>query len=402
MKKPNNYLGARSIDVPSESTDYRLSVSKSIEDNSSLTIPYLVMNILATIVACYGLIADSTAVVIGAMIVAMLLGPIVGVALGLVEGDNKLLYKAILAEFAGVAAVLIVAAIIGKIHDDVPLGKEIFSRTAPSILDLAIALAGGAAGAYATISPKLSVGLVGVAISTALVPPLATCSILLVRGETKLATGAFLLFFANLVAIQVASSVVLWLHGYHKIATIDRGLKRLLLRNTVSFGLLISLVGLLGFNFQTSLAKQQFEQNVRKEITKSIIGFPGTFVTDVRFTRDDQKNLVTAELTTPIIITPQSVATLEAKLSKLTDQPLELIVRSVSTRVINKSGYIYDNRGQTDREKSIQAEPVKPVEPESEPSVEPVLQPSIQPEQKKLEQPAPAKSVQPEPKKSGQ
>jgi uncharacterized hydrophobic protein (TIGR00271 family) len=371
MKKVDYYLGARSIEMPSESIDYRLSVCQSIEDNSSLTIPYLVMNILATIVACYGLIADSTAVVIGAMIIAMLLGPIVGVAMGLVEGNNQLLYKAILAEVAGVATVLIVAAIIGKIHQDVPLGKEIFSRTTPNILDLAIALAGGAAGAYATISPKLSVGLVGVAISTALVPPLSTCSILLVRGETQLATGAFLLFFANLVAIQVASSVVLWLHGYHKIANGDLGLKRLLLRNTVSFGLLISLVGLLGLNFQTSLAKQHFEQNVRKEISKSIIGFPGTFVTDVRFTKDDKKNLITAVLTTPIVITPQSVATLEAKLSKLTDQPLELIVRSVSTRVINKSGYVYDDRGQTEQEKSIKPVPEKSVEPESEKYVQP-------------------------------
>ena len=395
MKKLNYYLGARSIDVPSESSDYHMSVCQnidvpsessdyhisvyqSIDENSSLTIPYLVMNALATIVACYGLISDSTAVVIGAMIIAMLLGPIVGVAMGLVEGNNELLYKAILAEVAGVATVLTIAAIIGKIHQDVPLGNEIFSRTRPNILDLAIALAGGAAGAYATISPKLSVGLVGVAISTALVPPLSTCSILLVRGETQLATGAFLLFFANLVAIQVASSVVLWLHGYHKITNSDPGLKPLLLRNTVSFALLISLVGLLCLNFQTSLAKQHFEQNVRKEITKSISGFPGTFVTDVRFTKDDNKNRITALLTTPIIITPQSVATLETKLSKLTDQPLELIVRSVSTRVINKSGYIYDDRGQTAQEKSIQAVPEK--------SVEPVPEKSVQPEPEKSKQ----------------
>lgn len=365
--------------MSSESTDYRLSAYQSIEDNSSLTTPYLVMNALATIVACYGLIADSTAVVIGAMIIAMLLGPIVGVAMGLVEGNNKLLSEAILAEVAGVAIVLVIAAIIGKIHEDVPLGNEIFSRTRPNILDLAIALAGGAAGAYATISPKLSVGLVGVAISTALVPPLSTCSILLVRGETQLATGAFLLFFANLVAIQVASSVVLWLHGYHKITNSDPELKPLLLRNTVSFALLISLVGLLGLNFQTSLAKQHFEQNVRKEITKSISGFPSTFVTDVRFTKDDNKNLITTVLTTPIIITPKSVATLEAKLSKLTDQSLELIVRSVSTRVINKSGYIYDDRGQTEQEKSIQAVPEKAVQPVTEKSVQAVPKNSVQP-----------------------
>jgi uncharacterized membrane protein len=222
----------------------------------------------------------------------------------------------------------------------------------------------------------------------------------LARGETQLATGAFLLFFANLVAIQVASSVVLLFNGYAKIDSIDRELKQLFLRNILSVGLLTSLVGLLGLNFQTSLAKQHFEQNVRTEISQSIMDFPATFVTDVRFTKDNNKNLITAVLRTPIIITPQSVATLEAKLSKLTDQPLELIVRSVSTRVISKSGYIYDDRGQTNQEKSIQAVPEKSAQPEPEKSIPVVPEKSIPVVPEKPVQPESKKPVQPEPKKS--
>jgi uncharacterized hydrophobic protein (TIGR00271 family) len=149
--------------MSSEPSEYAELRRQNIDTNSTLSVPYVVMNVLSTIVACYGLLADSTAVVIGAMIIAMLLGPINGVALGLVSGNNRLLLKAIGAELVGVLIVLVVALIIGKIHQDVPLGKEIFSRTTPNILDLIIALAGGAAGAYATISPQLSVGLVGVA-----------------------------------------------------------------------------------------------------------------------------------------------------------------------------------------------------------------------------------------------
>ena len=83
-------------------TDKLREVRKNIHDNASLNSSYLLMNALATIVACYGLLANSTAVVIGAMVIAMLLGPITGIALGLVDGDNRLLRDAFIVEIVGV------------------------------------------------------------------------------------------------------------------------------------------------------------------------------------------------------------------------------------------------------------------------------------------------------------
>ena len=213
-------------DAPIDPQRQKQEICKSIRENAAFTVPYVTMNALATVVACYGLFQNSTAVVIGAMIIAMLLGPISGIALALISGDNALLRKALLAEIGGAFVVLAVAFCIGKIHQHLPLTNEILARTAPNILDLMIALAGGAAGAYATVSPRLSVGLVGVAIATALVPPLATCSICLARGDTRLAFGGFLLFFANLVAIQSASTVVMFLHGYHKLGKKALGRRR--------------------------------------------------------------------------------------------------------------------------------------------------------------------------------
>ena len=111
------------------------------------------MNALAAIVACYGLLENSVAVIIGAMIIALLMGPITGMALALVDGDQLLLRQALLAEAAGAALVLLLSFTIGKIHAEMTLGSEILGRTSPNVLDLIIALAGGAAGAYATISP---------------------------------------------------------------------------------------------------------------------------------------------------------------------------------------------------------------------------------------------------------
>lgn len=153
-------------------TDHkRESVRRSIEIGAKLSQPYLVMNALATAVASYGLLADSTAVVIGAMIIAMLLGPIMGIALAMVDGDIRLLRESLIAETAGALLVIFIGWLIGSVHSDIAVAGEILSRTKPNLLDLAVAVFGGAAGAYATASPRVSVGLVGVAISTALVPP---------------------------------------------------------------------------------------------------------------------------------------------------------------------------------------------------------------------------------------
>lgn len=300
------------------------------------------MNGLATIVASYGLLSDSSAVVIGAMIIAMLLGPIMGLALALTDGDNILLRRSIVAEAAGVAVVLVLALIIGYIHRDIPLTAEILARTKPNILDLMIALAGGAAGAYATVSTKLSVGLVGVAIATALVPPLAACSICLARGDLNLAFGGFLLFFANLVAIQFASSVVMWLHGYHALTRRIADRRTYFGRISASVALLVVLAVVLGLNFTRSVEREHIEAETRSRLEKALQAFPGVFLADVRFSSDNGKTLVYAVVRTPYSIAPAKVKLLQAMLPKIEGGDPELHVRSVITKETTTEGYLHE------------------------------------------------------------
>jgi uncharacterized hydrophobic protein (TIGR00271 family) len=137
-------------DMPNERLAHREAVRKSIHDSAVFTSAFVTMNALATVIACCGLLEDSPAVVIGAMVIATLLGPISGIALALVDGDYRLLRKALLAEASGAVLVIGVALLIGALHRDGPLTREILSRTRPSLLDLIIALAGGAAGASAS------------------------------------------------------------------------------------------------------------------------------------------------------------------------------------------------------------------------------------------------------------
>ncbi len=329
-------------DAPLDPQHQKQAICKSIRENAAFTAPYATMNTLATIVACYGLLQNSTAVVIGAMIIAMLLGPISGIALALVGGDNALLRKALLAEVGGALIVLSVAFVIGKVHQDMPLTNEILSRTTPNILDLMIALFGGAAGAYATVSPRLSVGLVGVAIATALVPPLSTCSICLARGETRLAFGGFLLFFANFVAIQFASSVVMFLHGYHKLSEQALGRRVLAERNALTLLLLVGLAVLLGYDFSQSLAKQSFETDVRHRLERELRAYPGVYLADLRFQQEGSKARVTAVLRTPYSFAPERVAALETKLPAPKGEKLELHIRSVITEETTRDGYLHE------------------------------------------------------------
>ena len=319
------------------------AVRQSIEAGSTPTKDYFIMNALATVVASFGLLADSTAVVIGAMVIALLLGPITGISLALIDGDTRLLRKSLLAEFAGVLTVVSVAFIVGIVFKDIPPGKEILSRTTPNIIDLMIALAGGAAGAYATVSPRLNLGIVGVAIATALVPPLSVFSIMLARGEAVLALGGLLLFLTNIVAIQFASSVVLWLHGYHRITRLPLDRKGLLLRNGISLLLLVGLAVTLGVNLKQTLATQQLETKVRASLQKALGDYPGSRLVELGFNRKDNTLVISAVIRTPTVFTPLQVGTLTAKLPPLDDNGKpELLVRSVITAETNSSGFVHE------------------------------------------------------------
>jgi uncharacterized hydrophobic protein (TIGR00271 family) len=128
------------------------------------------MNCLATVIACYGLFSNSPAAMIGAMIIAMLHGPISSVALGLVDNNNALLWEALGTLGLGIGVVYGTAFALGVVHHEIPLTGEISARTVPKLIERMITLGGGAAGAFAMMSPRLSVAFVGVAIATALVP----------------------------------------------------------------------------------------------------------------------------------------------------------------------------------------------------------------------------------------
>ena len=176
---------------------------------------FILMMGLSTAIATLGVISDSTAVVIGAMLVAPMMVPVLSVSASIVMGWPRRFFTqaamVILGSLVATALAMCIALIVPWHRD--PLPAELLARTSPNVLDLAIALAAGAAGAYSQIRRQASDALIGVAVAVALVPPLAVAGIALQLTEFRYALGAVLLFLANVSGIVMAAGLTFLLSG---------------------------------------------------------------------------------------------------------------------------------------------------------------------------------------------
>ena len=178
---------------------------------------------LATIIATAGVLADSTATVIGAMIIAPLMTPIMATAAALIMGNMRRAIYSLLLVAAGVTAVILLSWLMGNIYSGVISftdNSQILGRISPRLIDLIAALASGAAGAFCLSRDDIADSLPGVAISISLVPPLCVVGISLSAGEIDAAMGALLLFVTNFLSIILAGGAVLALLGFNKAAMV--------------------------------------------------------------------------------------------------------------------------------------------------------------------------------------
>jgi len=213
-------LGRRLFDRlrPSDADDeMQQAVSDLMPEGPALqsyVISFAVLTVFSASIAALGLLADSGAVVIGAMLVAPLMGPITAAAGSLVRARNRDLVQALILVALGtvlaVATGWIVAMIAASdISSSAELPGEIASRTFPSLIDLGVAITAGAAAGFITPRPSISSALPGVGISVALVPPLAVVGITAQAGLSEDARNALLLFLTNLAAIVFAAAIML-------------------------------------------------------------------------------------------------------------------------------------------------------------------------------------------------
>ena len=203
--------------VPQIDRERRVKLVDDLQLHSQFNFDFGALISLSTLIAALGLVRDSSAVVIGAMLVAPLMTPLVAMGFALVQGNLKLIRLALRSVAWGFAIALLIGASIGLVLRFLAPGLEIsgqmLDRGSPNFLDLVVALASGVAAAYAMGRPNLISALPGVAIAAALVPPIATSGLAFMMGDLTLAGGASLLFFTNIVAIVLGTAITFWSVG---------------------------------------------------------------------------------------------------------------------------------------------------------------------------------------------
>lgn len=250
--------------------DERIAVYRQVRRASRPDADFYVMITLAAAIASMGLLLNSAAVIIGAMVVAPLMSALVGVGMAIVQGDVWLLRQALRTVLAGILLVIAVSGGLALIVPRNGLTGEMLSRCSPTLLDLGVALVSGAAAAYATARKDVSSALPGVAIAVALAPPLATFGLAACMGYPREAVGALLLFATNLTAIVSAVALVFMWMGFRP--NISEQVRARTFRSGVlgSIGLLVAITIILGLltaqSIHVNVLRHQVEQHLASEI----------------------------------------------------------------------------------------------------------------------------------------
>ncbi len=199
--------------LPLLDRENRMDLVTRFEESSRWSVDFVVMMGLATALASLGLVQDSTPVVIGAMLVAPLMSPLIGAGFAIVQGNLYLFRDSLKAMFYGIAVGFFIAFLLGYFTLGYELTMEIQARGKVNLIDLGIALVSGMAGAYAMARPNVVATLSGVAIAAALVPPLSVVGISLAGQHYMLAGASCVMFITNLVAIILGAAIVFRLLG---------------------------------------------------------------------------------------------------------------------------------------------------------------------------------------------
>ena len=284
---------------------------------------YVVLMILSTLLATVGLFLNSSSVIIGAMLLAPLMAPIVSFSMGILRSDNGLYVQSAKTIALGVLIALAASALFSSLLPRLLVSEEMSARLNPSLLDLAVAIFAGIAAAYTKSNIKMLSGLAGVAIAVALVPPLSVAGIGLGRQDFPFFGFAFLLFSTNLVGIIISAAITFRVLGYSAAIKAKRSFLYVMLSLAlISIPLYLSFQNIVDNVWaESAWKKERFLVNGKYLIVKQTQGYQqaGTQVIDMQiYARDN--------------LSRQDLDVLKAKIRKRMNQ--KLLVRANITYIL--------------------------------------------------------------------
>jgi len=283
-----------------------------LRENSKASESYLILMILATTLATIGLFANSAPVIIGAMILAPLMAPIISLSMGLLRQHEQLVISSTKTIITGILMALGFSVVFTILTPLKSVNSEISARLSPTLLDLGVAVVSGIAGAYAHARSEVARSLAGVAIAVALVPPLAVAGIGLGWADFSVFFGASLLFLTNLTGIVLASALTFLALGYSAFSRARRGVMWAL-----------ALVILVCIPLSVGFKRMVWEHKIVRSLDG--IQIAGLRIQDIHVHRHEPLYLSTRLLSTEPI-TSARIDQVKAHIEKLLEQPVELEV----------------------------------------------------------------------------
>ena len=308
---------------PTLTTEEQLSVREDLIDDAQPGSDYFVLIVLSSIIATLGLLLNSPAVVIGAMLVAPLMSPILGFSLGIVLGEVRLIRTSLESVFKGVMATIIVSILVGLLSPLKDMTPEILARTQPTLLDLFIALASGMAGAYALSRKDVSAALPGVAIAAALAPPLSVVGLGFAFGNISAAGGALLLFVTNIITISLAGVLIFTLLGIHPL-NLQPEIKKRVRRGITGMAFLVILITIPLAILMNGIIKKSRELQTIEKILYESGHLADISLLDVDRTISEGEMLISATVRSDDMLDQIIVNDLAASLEEELNQPLIL------------------------------------------------------------------------------
>ncbi len=321
----------RTLRIPRVNESELSALQDSLLYESSLSANYLVLVVGSCVIATLGLLSNSAAVIIGAMIIAPLMLPIRGIALGALEGNIKLFRTSSYAIAMGTGVGIGVSCVIGWMVD-VAWGGEIMARTQPNLLDLGVALAAGVVGTYARVRRQIADSLAGVAIAVALMPPVCVVGLGLSRLDWAISLGALLLYSTNLLGISLASMLTFLALGY---APFHKARSALLW----TLGLVGVLALPLGASLSRLLAQAELETALRTALLRGTVTFQQVELLDSQFNWVPNPPEVILVVRSNEPVTTKQVSLLEQFVRRATGQAFRLIFQVSQTQEVRGDLY---------------------------------------------------------------
>lgn len=307
------------------------SMHEGLIEESTLERIYVILIVGSCVIATFGLLANSAAVIIGAMIVAPLMLPIRGMAFGALEGNLRLFRTGLVAIVAGTLLAIAISWSIGMLVGLPEFGSEILSRSRPTLLDLGVAIAAGGISGFAKVEPKISPTLAGTAIAVALMPPVCVIGLGLSQANWSLSLGATLLYLTNLLGITLSCMLIFLAAGYTPLYRAKKAL-------TWTVALTVVLLIPLGLSFFRLTRQAQLEASIKRALLNQTVTFQRLVLINSNVNWLSNPPVVRLNVRSRDPVTPRQVQLLEDFLTQEMGQRFTLIFEVGQIEEVRREG----------------------------------------------------------------